>query len=111
MLVSCNSSKDKDKSSENNYKPSFIETDPKNDGYIPNAATAIKIAKAIWIPLYGETDYLNKTFKTELSKDGVWKVYNQVPADSQGVELYAYINKMDGKIIKVYGLSIYKSEP
>ena len=45
-----------------------------SDGYVPDAATAIKIAKAVLTPVYGEkTVVAERPFKAQLN-DGVWTV-------------------------------------
>ena len=51
---------------EHNYKPP--------QGYVPDAATAIKIAVAVWEPIYGQEQIAQqKPYKAVLVK-GVWKV-------------------------------------
>jgi hypothetical protein len=110
FLIGCNQTKRDETQNNEKQQNKVVRTNPKIDGCIPNVQVAIKVAKAVWFPLYGKWVDSCKSLKAELSKDGVWKVYNKIPEDSVGVELYAYINKMDGKIIKVYGLSIHKSE-
>lgn len=40
------------------------------DGFVPNIATSIKIAEAIWLPIYGERIYKKKPYNVKL-KNGV----------------------------------------
>lgn len=110
LLIGCNQIKQDKKLNDEKVKHDIVRTNPKTDGCVPTVQVAIKVAKAVWIPLYDKLADSCKSIKAELSKDGVWKVYNKIPEDAEGVELYAYINRMDGKIIKVYGIRKYKSE-
>lgn len=48
------------------------------EGYVPNAETAIKIAEAVWLPIYGEDIYRKKPFKAAL-KDSTWIVTGSLP--------------------------------
>lgn len=78
---------------EDNYKPKA--------GYVPDAETAIKIAEAIWLPIYGKEIYKSKPFIAELSKDKkVWKVNGTVHT-SKGGAPYAEIRKDDCKVLKI----------
>ena len=44
------------------------------EGYVPDAVTAVKIAEAVLVPVYGEQKTLSeRPFKAEL-KGGVWTV-------------------------------------
>src|SRR4051794_21303627 len=56
-------------------QPVFV---PK-DGFVPNAATAIRIAEAIWIPIYDEEQIQSeRPFEANLS-NGVWTVTGSLP--------------------------------
>ncbi len=73
------------------------------DGFVPDAATAVKIAEAVWTPIYGEKEIAEqKPFKATLNK-GVWTVlgsFNHPPSWSGGVAL-AEISKATGQILRV----------
>jgi len=76
------------------------------DGYVPNKETAIKIAEAIWLPIYGEKIYQEKPFKAVLVRDSVWIVTGTLkdPGDDKdivGGTAYIEIQKSDCKILKV----------
>ena len=71
---------------------------PEN-GFVPDEKTAIKIAEAIWYPIYGDEIYDEKPFKAEL-KDSVWVVRGTLNFDVGGVA-YIEIQKSDCKILKV----------
>lgn len=79
--------------SEDNYIPKA--------GYVPDKETAIKIAEAIWLPIYGNEIYNYKPFIAELSKDKkIWKVFGTVHT-LHGGSPFAEIRKSDCKVLKV----------
>ena len=76
-----------------NYKP--------REGYVPNRETAIKIAVAIWGPIYGEKKIeKEKPYKAFL-KDGIWYVSGSLPKNTVGGVAEAEISKEDGRILRV----------
>ena len=80
----------------NSYKPP--------GGYVPDEVTAIKIAVAVWEPIYGADKIAGeKPFHATL-RDGVWTVTGSMPSPpprmSGGVAI-AEISKDDGHIIRV----------
>ena len=80
--------------SRHNYKPPA--------GYVPNEETAIKIAVAVWTPIYGK-DVIDeeKPYKAVL-KDGVWYVSGSLPIKyTKGGVAEAEISRDDGRIIRV----------
>ena len=73
---------------------------PKN-GYVPDEQTAIKIAVAIWIPIYGEKQIESeKPYKATL-KNGIWTVTGKLPEGYEGGTAIAEITKETGCIIRV----------
>ena len=71
------------------------------DGYVPDAKTAIKIAVAVWEPIYGEDKIAGeKPYRAHLA-NGVWTVEGSLPAGSVGGVAIAEIAKDDGKILRV----------
>lgn len=85
------------------------------EGYVPDSVTAIKIAEAVWMPIYGITIYGSRPFIAKLSKDKkVWTVtgtFNRSEPDtvkgdtvivSKGGVPYVEINKQDCKILRLY---------
>ena len=71
------------------------------DGFVPDARTAVKIAVAVWEPIYGEQKIAEeKPFQTHLA-NGVWTVTGSLPADVQGGVALIEIAKNDGRILKV----------
>ena len=79
----------------------FIQSNPSMEGYIPNETTAIKVAEAIWLPIYGKEIYEYKPFKAILGDNDVWIVSGTVHTQKGGSP-FALIQKKDGKIIDVY---------
>ena len=71
---------------------------PKN-GFVPDENTAIKIAEAIWYPIYGDDIFDERPFKAEL-KDSIWVVRGTLNHDVGGVA-YIEIQKRDCRILKV----------
>jgi hypothetical protein len=78
---------------EHNYKP--------KEGYVPDEKTAIRIAVAVWIPIYGEKQIeKEKPYQAKLDK-GVWTVEGSLPEGMAGGVAIAEITKDDGRILRV----------
>ena len=76
-----------------NYKP--------KEGYVPDEKTAIRIAVAVWIPIYGEKQIEEeKPYQAKLDK-GVWTVEGSLPEGWLGGVAVAEIAKDDGCILRV----------
>ena len=76
-----------------NYKP--------DGGYVPDAATAIAIAVAVWNPIYGKEHIeREKPFVARL-EDGVWTVGGSLTKGMPGAVAEAEIAKDDGRILRV----------
>jgi hypothetical protein len=71
------------------------------DGYVPDGKTAIKIAVAVWEPIYGEEQVAKeKPYRATLTH-GVWTVEGSLPASVVGGAAVAEIAKDDGRILRV----------
>jgi hypothetical protein len=72
------------------------------NGFVPDAATASRIAEAVWIPIYGEAHIAaEKPFKATLKGD-VWTVTGKdLPPRTFGGVAEADISKTDGRILRV----------
>ncbi|SRR6266498_3388177 len=71
------------------------------NGFVPDSATAVRIAVAVWIPIYGEHQIISKhPFVAKLDKD-VWTVTGTLPAGYQGGTAIARIARRDGRILFV----------
>ena len=76
-----------------NYKP--------DGGYVPDAATAIAIAVAVWNPIYGEEQIDREKPFTARLESGVWTVSGSLPKGMLGGVAEAEIAKDDGRILRV----------
>ena len=71
------------------------------NGYVPDAKTAIRIAVAVWSPIYGEAKIQKeKPFHASLAK-GIWTVEGSLPKGSVGGVAEADISKQDGRILRI----------
>jgi hypothetical protein len=71
------------------------------EGYVPDAATAIKIAEAVWKPMYGEETLKNERPFTAQLVNGVCIVQGTLPKGWDGGTAYAEITKETGRILNV----------
>lgn len=72
------------------------------DGFVPDAKTAIKIAVAVWEPIYGEDQIAGqKPYRARLDTNGVWIVEGSLPKGYLGGVAIAEIAKEDGRILRV----------
>ena len=82
-----------DDESKHNYVP--------KDGYVPTEEVAIKIAVAVWEPIYGAAKIADeKPFRASLV-DGVWTVEGSLPEGSLGGVAVAEIARENGRILRV----------
>ena len=73
----------------------------RTNGYVPDAKTAIKIAVAVWEPIYGEKQIAKeKPYKATLT-NGVWVVEGTLHGASKGGVAVAEVSKSDAKILWV----------
>lgn len=71
------------------------------DGFVPNAETAIRIAVAVWEPIYGADNIeRQKPYRAQLV-NGVWRVDGSLPPNTIGGTAHAEISQMDGRILSV----------
>jgi hypothetical protein len=77
--------------------------DPLPNNLVPDKQTAIKIAEAIWLPIYGKMIYNEKPFVAELTNTGIWIVNGSLQNPrGKGGTAHIEIQKSDCKILKVY---------
>ena len=70
-------------------------------GMVPNEATAIAIALAVWRPIYGEQHIARKApFHARLA-DGEWTVEGSLPPHTKGGVPLAVIAQRDGRILRI----------
>lgn len=71
------------------------------DGFVPTPDAAIKIAIAVWEPIYGATQIaMEKPYHATLS-NGAWTVTGSLPGHVPGGVAIAEIAKIDGRVIRV----------
>jgi hypothetical protein len=71
------------------------------DGYVPTADAAIKIAVAVWEPIYeAAKNAEEKPFHATLA-NGVWSLEGSLPKGWRGGVALAEISKADGRILRV----------
>lgn len=71
------------------------------NGYVPDEETAIRIAIAVWVPIYGEKKIEKEKPYNAILKDGVWYVLGSLPKGYRGGVAEAEIIKESGKIIRI----------
>jgi NTF2 fold immunity protein len=69
---------------------------------VPDAATAIKIAVAVWEPLYGASQIAQEKPYRAYLKGDVWVVTGTLPQNAVGGVAQAQIAKKDGCITSVF---------
>jgi NTF2 fold immunity protein len=70
-------------------------------GYVPDAETAIRIAVAVWEPIYGRKHIQGqRPFRATLH-GGVWTVTGSLPRGAVGGTAEADISKRDGSVLRV----------
>lgn len=70
------------------------------EGFVPTKETAIRIAVAVWEPIYGASQIAEqRPFKARL-ENGVWIVEGTLHSELGGVAI-AEIAKSDGRVLRV----------
>jgi hypothetical protein len=70
-------------------------------GYVPDAETAIRIAEAVWIPIYGRDKIEGERPFTAKLWRNVWTVTGSLPDGMLGGTAEIDIRKSDGTILRV----------
>jgi hypothetical protein len=83
----------------NATEPPFEASHRPEAGMVPDAATAIRIAEAVWLPVFGAADK-NRPSMAEL-KDGIWYVRGTLPKGARGGVPYARIDKKTGAVLGI----------
>jgi len=86
--------------SKHNNKGVQQDYSPKK-GFVPNEETAIKIAEAIWLPIYGNSILEMKPFVANLKDSTIWIVEGTLPKGMKGGVPYIEIQKSDCKVLKI----------
>ncbi len=73
-----------------------------DEGYVPDEKTAIRIAVAVWEPIYGETHIADEKPYHATLKNGVWTVEGSLPhGQTNGGTAIAKLAKSDGRILLI----------
>jgi hypothetical protein len=80
-------------STEHNYQPP--------GGYVPDEKTAVRIAVAVWEPIYGVDTIAGQRPSQARLENGVWIVEGSLPRVVPGGVAIAEIVKDDGRISRV----------
>jgi hypothetical protein len=87
---------------------SLGQSEPRKNGYVPDEATAVRIAEAVFIPIYGEKRlHAEQPFHAVLKSD-YWVVSGTLPKPRNpnevivGGTMTAEINRLTGCIRSVY---------
>jgi hypothetical protein len=72
------------------------------NGVVPDPATAIAIAVAVWEPIYGKKTVAEEAPYRATQKDGHWTVTGTLPKGRVGGTATAVIDKMNGRIITIF---------
>jgi hypothetical protein len=71
-----------------------------DDGYVPDQKTAVEVAKAIPIPIYGEGQMKSEEPFSVSLEDNVWRVKGSVP-HGPGGNVEVKLSKTDGAVLYV----------
>jgi len=72
------------------------------EGCVPDEETAIKIAEAIWKPLFGDRILISKPFIAILTKNQTWIVTGNLRPGYTFFLPFIEMRKKDGKIIDIH---------
>lgn len=70
-------------------------------GYVPDEATATKIAVAVWEPIYGVEHIARERPYHATLRRGIWTVTGSLPQGMNGGVALAEISKEDGRITRI----------
>jgi hypothetical protein len=70
-------------------------------GFVPDSATAVRIAVAVWIPIYGERQVMSEQPFVATLKGDLWTVTGSLPRRARGGTAVARIAKQDGRVLHV----------
>ncbi len=70
-------------------------------GVVPDEATAIKIAEAVLLPLYGEDEMVRQRPLIARFDGKLWTVMGRIRPSSRGNSVIVIIAKKDGRILRI----------
>lgn len=70
-------------------------------GYVPDATTAIRIAVAVWEPIYGEKVIASEKPYRATLKNGRWLVESSLPTSIDGGVAIAEISQSNAAVLRI----------
>jgi hypothetical protein len=70
-------------------------------GFVPDAATAVSIAKAVALPIYGDEVISEQEPLVATKRDGLWTVQGTLPPGYLGGVLKVVLDSRDSRILSV----------
>jgi hypothetical protein len=71
-------------------------------GVVPDEATAVKIAQAVFPPVFGEEEVSKYSPYHAMLKEGIWTVYGTLKPNGRGGTPMMTIQKTDGKVTELW---------
>jgi hypothetical protein len=71
------------------------------DGFVPDEETAIRIAVAIWEPIYGKDEIARQRPYHATPANGVWTVTGSIPKNIPGGVAVAELSQVDARVLRV----------
>ncbi len=71
-------------------------------GVVPDEITAVKVAEAIFLPIYGEEEVSRYRPYEATLKDGIWTVYGTLKPSARGGTPTMTLQKNDGRVLDVW---------
>lgn len=71
------------------------------DGYIPDSQTAVRVAEAVLVAIYGNTIIGEQKPLVATLREGQWHVAGTLPEEYLGGVAIVVLNRSDGRIIRV----------
>lgn len=71
-------------------------------GVVPDEATAVKIAAAVFAPVFGQEEVSKFSPYHATLKEGVWTVYGTLKPNGRGGTPMMTIQKSDGKVTELW---------
>jgi hypothetical protein len=72
-----------------------------DSGFIPDSLTAIKVAEALLIPIYGAKQLRSELPLKAFRSDSNWIVEGSIPRDNVGGVVHIELGRRDGRVLRV----------
>ena len=70
-------------------------------GFVPDSLTAVRIAVAVWGPIYGESQIQSEAPFRAVLHGGVWTITGTLPPGMVGGVAIAELAKSDARVLRV----------